>query len=371
MAETNVTEGEVVESKGITPSVSSTLSVQELKEAVDVELQKREILINFVKSQLVENTDFGKIHINKNCPNKWDPSKCTVKGHFSKDTLYKPGMEKILSLMNLQSTLERDEDTIQMLTSTGYKTPTVAYKCVLARNGQILAEGRGAAEVGGNSRDVNSTIKIAEKRARMDATLSLGFSEFFTQDLEDMPLDDKKTAPENVDQETGEIKEPAPSQNKPSPGSPKQQKLAGDLLREKGAKSLGDVAKIMRLVGVKPTTLDVMDWRDIRKLIDYLFKQENAAAIRQALAKSDDVILTDLPEGDYDPFDDLDNTIAAMDQLLEIGKDLHKKMTDKFQEKGVTGEAAVFFSQATIGKPNPTTAADAEKLMAELDKLEK
>ena len=30
-------------------------------------------------------------------------------------------------------------------------------------------------------------IKIAEKQARMDACLTLGFSEYFTQDLDDMP----------------------------------------------------------------------------------------------------------------------------------------------------------------------------------------
>lgn len=140
----------------------------ELQQMVDIEKSKREIIKQYVKEQLVEGIDFGKIPIG---------------GRESKTTLFKPGMEKILSLMGITTVLEKDADTWEML---GSKSGVICYRCTLSKGTQILSEGRGSATVGDKGRDANATIKIAEKRARMDATLTLGFSEFFTQDLEDM-----------------------------------------------------------------------------------------------------------------------------------------------------------------------------------------
>jgi hypothetical protein len=48
-----------------------------------------------------------------------------------------------------------------------------------------VGEGRGAATLAESQNKPNSCIKKAEKRARMDAVLSLGFSAYFTQDLDD------------------------------------------------------------------------------------------------------------------------------------------------------------------------------------------
>lgn len=359
MARSDITEGEVVENRelAVVPesTIGSSLSVSELKKAVSNEIKKRSIIVDFVKSQLVEGTDYGKIHINKNCTNKYNPAACKIGSHFSKDTLYKPGMEKILSLMSLQSSLVRDDETIEMLTKTGYNVPTVAYKCVLTRGGVVLAEGRGAADVGGNNRDVNSTIKIAEKRARMDATLSLGFSEFFTQDLEDMPVDDSPKVPANVDQETGEIKS--------DPATQKQRNFADKLLRERGAKTLGDVAAIIKLVGVNTDSLDKLDKAGAKKLIDYLLKYE-AGQITENLKK--DIVITDLPEGD--PLVGFDQ--AALKAGVDINPALAQEMREKFKSKQITGQSAILFTQSILNKPNPQTNDDAMRLIEELDKLE-
>lgn len=238
------------------------MTTAELREAVAEETERRKIMIDYVKSQLVAGVDYGKIHIAKNCSSQY---KCTNAHHFSKDNLFKPGMEKILSLMKLKSTLERDEETVSMLKDTGWNKPTVAYKCVLAQNGMVMGEGRGAAEVGEGGKNVNSTVKIAEKRARMDATLSLGFSEFFTQDLEDTPISNTS---DNVNTQTGEITtSPQPTRL----ASPKQRGLIRTLMIEKaGVKTKADGAHTLGALGSDKTEVDQLSMDEAKPIIEYL-----------------------------------------------------------------------------------------------------
>lgn len=160
-------------------SLYGSMSVSQLKKATQKMAEQRQVITQYVSDQLVEGTDYGKIHVNRDCADKYN---CDKSYHFSKPVLFKPGQEKIFSLFNLTARLYQDEDTLKMLGGT---SGLVALICKVYRNGKEIAEGRGAAMIGDNKRDANATIKIAEKRARMDACLSLGFSEFFTQDLED------------------------------------------------------------------------------------------------------------------------------------------------------------------------------------------
>lgn len=143
-----------------------TMGLEDLKKSVDTEVQRRKIIQDFVSSQLKEGVDYGRIKIG---------------GREGKPTLFKPGMEKIFSLFNIVSHLRKDEETLSMLEAKD----VIVYKCELYRDGQFLSQGRGACTVAEKGR-INDAIKIAEKRARMDACLNLGFSEYFTQDLEDM-----------------------------------------------------------------------------------------------------------------------------------------------------------------------------------------
>jgi len=168
-----IIEGEVIEKDKTEPSGVATTTITglgdvmttaQLKASTKRAQDQRAIITEYVRKHLVKGVDYGKI------------------GNFKKDVLFKPGQEKIFSLMNLTSRLEKDADTIEMI---GGGSGVVAYICRVYRKGEEIAQGRGAAKVGENNRDINATIKIAEKRARMDACLSLGFSEFFTQDLED------------------------------------------------------------------------------------------------------------------------------------------------------------------------------------------
>lgn len=189
----------VGESSGLTKTTPQSglviggLTTEDLKAALAVQSEQRTVIKEFVQKHLEDGVDFGRIHVvnRDKCPDQYN---CKKDYHYSKPVLFKPGQEKLFSLFQITSKLERDEETYAMLPNI---TGLVAYKCVMYRGDTIVGEGRGSAVVGDNRRDANATIKIAEKRARMDACLSLGFSEYFAQDLDDP---DYKTAADQANE---------------------------------------------------------------------------------------------------------------------------------------------------------------------------
>lgn len=123
-----------------------------------------------------------------------------------KPTLLKPGAEKIIMLMGLESqyeVIEKVEDY-----QNGFFAYTV--KSSLIKNGQLITEGFGSANTKENRYQlkewdpekgekvwkgkyqdpytlVNTVLKMAKKRAQVDATLTVGsLSNVFTQDMEDL-----------------------------------------------------------------------------------------------------------------------------------------------------------------------------------------
>lgn len=164
-------------------SIVGGVTTAELRRALEVQTEQRALINQFIKDNLVEDIDYGKIHVVKSCPAEdRQRGSCDKSYHFSKSILFKPGQEKIFSLFGITDELEKDEEAYAMLANV---PGLVAYKDVMYRGGKKVGEGRGAATLGGSQNDPNSTIKKAEKRARMDACLSLGFSAYFTQDLDD------------------------------------------------------------------------------------------------------------------------------------------------------------------------------------------
>jgi hypothetical protein len=153
----------------------ATMPTDDLQKAVNLAAERKRIIREFVQSQLEAGKDFGTIEVK------------TRNGGSAqtKPVLFKSGMEKIFSLFEIRSELAKDVDTLEMVGKTG----VIAYLCKLYRGEQLVGEGRGACEVAEKGR-VNDAIKIAEKRARMDACLNLGFSEYFTQDLDDRGQED-------------------------------------------------------------------------------------------------------------------------------------------------------------------------------------
>lgn len=158
-----------------------TIDPQALRERMALETERRKVLTDYISANMKEGTDYGKIAFK-------DKITGAIRGE-SKPTLFKPGAEKFCSLFSLQATFNKDFETWEML---GSQQGVIAYVCVLkTKSGTIVGEGRGIADIREKQGwTANNCVKIAEKRAQIDAVLrSGGLSDFFTQDLEDKPDD--------------------------------------------------------------------------------------------------------------------------------------------------------------------------------------
>lgn len=157
----------------------NSLSIIENVDIKSVESTTRKIIEfqTIVKRNLKKDKDYGII---PGC---------------SKPTLLKPGAEKILMLMGLQSTYE-------ILDSTrDWKEGFFQYqvRCTLEKGGIVITQGLGCC----NSREKkyvkldpytidNTILKMAKKRSQVDACLTVAsLSEIFTQDVEDLGIDNE------------------------------------------------------------------------------------------------------------------------------------------------------------------------------------
>jgi hypothetical protein len=256
-------------------SLTTAMTSKDLKAAVKLMTEQRKIIKDFIQENLVDGVDYGVI----------DAVSKSGKAFKSKPTLYKPGMEKILSLFGLASELEKDVTTLEMLTNI---PNLIAYKCTITRGGQKIAEGRGAAVVGDMSRDVNATIKIAEKRARMDACLSLGFSEYFTQDMDD-PEYSKSNKPVTHFQ--------PPTMAVSGAVSDKQRKAIFGLLKRFNIVDKEKMKETLKLNGFPESTKD-MDSETANKLITLLYSGDFVRPEEAAPAKADVIVE---PDENFDP----------------------------------------------------------------------
>lgn len=141
---------------------------------IEKEIEQFKLIQNFIKSQMKEGEDYGKI------PGSPKPS------------LFKPGAEKLCNLYGFTINV----DIIEKVEN--WKEGFFYYLCKCSlkskRTGEIISEGLGSC----NSKEtkfarqnpytiVNTILKMAKKRALIDATLSATrTSGIFTQDVEDM-----------------------------------------------------------------------------------------------------------------------------------------------------------------------------------------
>jgi hypothetical protein len=154
----------------------NSLSIIENVDIKSVESTTRKIIEfqNIVKKNLKKDKDYGII---PGC---------------NKPTLLKPGAEKILMLMGLQSTYEIIDSTRDW--QEGFFQYQV--RCTLEKGGIIITQGLGCC----NSREKkyvrqdpysidNTILKMAKKRSQVDASLTVAsLSEIFTQDVEDIDM---------------------------------------------------------------------------------------------------------------------------------------------------------------------------------------
>ena len=155
---------------------NNTLSIIEniKMDHVQTTLQKINNFQQVVRANLNQNSDFGII-----------PG-------TPKPTLLKPGAEKILMMLGLQSQFEIADSTRDF--EQGFFQYQI--RCRLIKNDMLITEGLGAC----NSKERkyiklsaydmdNIVLKMAKKRALVDAALMVGsLSDIFTQDLEDIDL---------------------------------------------------------------------------------------------------------------------------------------------------------------------------------------
>jgi hypothetical protein len=139
---------------------------------IDGFIAKRQEFIEKVNAIMVEGKDY---HVIQN-----------------KKSLGKGGAEKIASIFGWSATFLMDSEAITML---GEETKgLVAFKCTLNKGKKFVGEGRGVALLAKNAGDPNKTVKMAQKSAYIDAVIrASGMSDFFTQDLEDMPISEVST----------------------------------------------------------------------------------------------------------------------------------------------------------------------------------
>ncbi len=126
-------------------------------------------LLKWIKSNLVEGTDFGVIPTKKSA---------------GKNTLFKSGAEKICVLLGLVQTFPAFSDYEQSAL-TNQKLELIILRCeLLNEQGGIVATGIGARSLKDDFGNVNKSLKMAAKSAAILATLSVaGLSEVFTVDM--------------------------------------------------------------------------------------------------------------------------------------------------------------------------------------------
>lgn len=169
------------------------LPADQFKAGLDRRKANRELLMEWLRSALVEGVDFGRIHVvsKERCQfvRQGRVKDCGDPYHWSKPSLFKPGAEKITGMLGMTVHYPSLPDYEQAVLN-GTTLTIVMLRCELRdAHGRPVAEGVGARSVGQDYGDINKTLKMAEKSAHIDATLRLaGLSEIYTQDIEDRPL---------------------------------------------------------------------------------------------------------------------------------------------------------------------------------------
>jgi hypothetical protein len=130
----------------------------EIEAFIDQAERSRTLLEQWIRRNMRPGLHFGIIPL----PDGQDPSK---------PTLLKPGAELVAQLYQWRIHFTADLDSLHMYGPVG--GGTFAYIChVIDREGRTVGQGRGVAEL--RERDMlnaNKTVKMAEKRAMVDAIL--------------------------------------------------------------------------------------------------------------------------------------------------------------------------------------------------------
>lgn len=158
------------------------LETKEFKKGLRRRQNNRKALLDWVRENLVQGTDFMRVYSKK-------------RKEWSKPFLTKAGSEKVLGMLGVQPTFP-DFDVKP-------DTDNILVRCVLVNaEGAEVGFGVGARSISSDYGDLNKASKMALKSAQIDATLRLGgLSEMFTQDE---PLPDVDPVPQLLNNEQAE-----------------------------------------------------------------------------------------------------------------------------------------------------------------------
>jgi hypothetical protein len=151
-------------------------------------------LLVWIRENLIEGTDFGKIHVIGK--NKCGLGKaCKTDWHYSRPVLFKGGAESICSMLGVTPRFPNLHE-YERAALQGIELKCIVLHCELQNStGWVLADGVGARSLQQDQGDLNKSLKMAEKAAHIDATLRLaGLSALFTQDLDDTPPKDEASS---------------------------------------------------------------------------------------------------------------------------------------------------------------------------------
>ncbi len=162
--------------------------------------QNRQLLMEWLRSSLVNGIDYGSIHVvgRDRCQltQMGHTNDCKEASHWSKPCLFKPGAEKITGMLGMTVNFPSLPD-YEAAVFGDVPITVIVMRCELRdAHGHVVAEGVGARNLSQDYGDINKSFKMVEKSAHIDATLRLaGLSEMFTQDLDDKPPPDSSTDP--------------------------------------------------------------------------------------------------------------------------------------------------------------------------------
>lgn len=203
------------------------MPVEMFRAGLDRRKANRDALITWIREALIENVDFGKIHVTgKNACGmaaRGRASECREASHWSKPSLFKPGAEKICRMLGVTAIFPTLPE-YEKAALAGIEIKTIILRChMVTDSGKVVADGVGARLVEKDYGDLNRSLKMTEKSAFIDATLRMsGLSELFTQDLEDMRFETEPAAERKGNGETGSGHAMQEARKQPEPRPPAQ-----------------------------------------------------------------------------------------------------------------------------------------------------
>ena len=130
-------------------------------------------LIQWIKQNLEPDIHYGRVHIAQNCPlaKAGAAYLCRDFSHFSNLMLFKAGAEKIIAAMGLTAHFPNVHQ-YEEACLRGLELKQVLLKCELkTHGGRVVAEGSGARHLRQDNWNLNTSIKMAQKSAMIDATI--------------------------------------------------------------------------------------------------------------------------------------------------------------------------------------------------------